>query len=163
MFLNAAKRVAPDPAPPNYGASLYAEMGWTWNGPPQPLQTDYAPIPPLSRLLRRAFVGPAIEPVILNSSLAETMALAGPISHWELRLTTPWNEMVPWAHPQGQSATVYDGRTQPDKRMHAIFVIYGEAYYKMLQTPGAQLWAQRPRHFRAEIGHPIPFDEVDKG
>jgi formylglycine-generating enzyme required for sulfatase activity len=163
MILNAAERVTPWPGPPHNRAGLSLQIDWQpaspWPDGPPDLWPFHIPIPPLSRLIQRAPLSPDRQLLLTHSSLSETESLMLPLAGWSVHLVENRSEVLPWAHPLGDYAEIGDDSHVIGKRLHAVDVDAGELYTRLLESPGAQLWAGTPRHFHREMGRPLPTTE----
>jgi len=147
MILNASELVMPSPTLPALGAARYMEIAWIRPKPdpqdpwaprvPEAL-TDGRPLQPLSRLYRRALIGPTAEEIVMWSNINEVVEMLGPLSGWQLRMTG-------------------------DAKASASMWQTGRSPYEQFGRPaGFQLYSQMPPHFRKEMGHPIPLDAPER-
>jgi hypothetical protein len=149
MLLNAAELVVTYPGPPTRGnerfmSSEFTPMKLPENAQFVPRQIEligaregYPDYPNLARLFRRLLNGPSTQDLIAWSSVAELQRILAPPGGWEMRMTT-------------QQQMGYIGRP-PGRGLAAL----GRA-------PGLKLWEELPRHFRVEMGLPVPIDEIDR-
>jgi formylglycine-generating enzyme required for sulfatase activity len=147
MIMNATELVAPYPGSPVRGADRFMEVAWL---PVPPRQSDpWMPrrtealldnegrLPPLSRLHRRALIGPTMEDILMWSNLNEATAILGPLAGWQVRMGTG----------RETSATTWGRGANP--------------YEKLGLPSGYTLWREMPHHYRLEMGRPIPFTAPD--
>ena len=98
---------------------------------------EYYPFPQLSRLFKRLLNGPSTQDLIAWSSVAELLRILEPPGSWELKMTL-----------LAQSG--YMGRPP------------GNGLAALGRAPGLKLWEHMPRHYRVEMGLPVPIDEIDR-
>jgi len=147
MIMNASEMVMPSPGPPASGGPRYMEIIWLplarpRNDPWAPrgveMLVDTRELQPLSRLFRRALIGPTMEDVMMWSSLNEALSMLVPLAGWRLRMG---GELI-------ATATTWPAGRNP-------YTVFG-------LPAGFELWKGMPRLFREEMGRPIPFNETDQ-
>lgn len=146
MLLNASEMVMPSPAPPASGALRYMESVWIplalpredpWAPRGIEMMVDTRGMQPLSRLFRRALIGPTIEDVMLWSSLNEALSMLAPLGGWRMRMG---------------AETTSTATTWPA----------GRSPYDVFGLPaGYEIWKGMPRLYREEMGRPVPFHQTD--
>lgn len=149
MILNAAELVVSHPGPPARGNDRY--MVSEFLPAKLPRDAQFVPrlteligaregnpeFPHLSRLFRRLINGPSTPDLIAWSHVAEMQRMLAPVGSWEIQMTA-------------LQQTGYLGRP-PARGLAALG-----------RSPGLKLWEQMPKHFRIEMGLPIPLDEIDR-
>jgi formylglycine-generating enzyme required for sulfatase activity len=147
MLLNASELVQPYPGGPINGRPRWMEVEWVRHDPTEkdPWKArglfalkEIDALPPLSRLYRRALLSPPVDELISLSNMSEIVSMLAPLEGWSLHMTSDSGVTVAGLIP----------RRPP-----------GAA---VLTFPGTDLYAERPRHFREEIGLPLPLDHTDR-
>jgi formylglycine-generating enzyme required for sulfatase activity len=146
MILNAYELVAPYPGAPTNGAPRYMAVTWTplpparddpWWARPVEILTGDQGLPPLSRLYRRTLLSPPAEEIMLWSNLSEVTSMLVPLSGWRVAVGRDYGSTgATWQRGRGP----YEAFGRPS---------------------GLQLWQGMPRHFRQEMGRPVPLNETD--
>lgn len=146
MILNAYELVAPYPGAPTNGGARYMAVVWTpllparddpWWARPVEILTGDQGLPPLSRLYRRTLLSPPAEEIMLWSNLSEVTAMLVPLSGWRVAVGRDY----------GSTGATWQGGRGP--------------YDAFGRPAGLQLWQGMPRHFRQEMGRPVPLNETD--
>jgi formylglycine-generating enzyme required for sulfatase activity len=147
VLLNANEMVAPYPGPPTLGNARYMEVFWNklpirppdeWLPRfPELVTSDERDLPPISRLYRRNLVGPSMEDVLAWSGINEAAQMLAPLSGLQVRMS-------------GAATSTAVGKPRSV-----------DAYAQLRRPPGMTLWEGTPRHFRVEMGMPIPVDRAE--
>jgi formylglycine-generating enzyme required for sulfatase activity len=147
MLLNASELVQPYPGGPINGRPRWVELDWIrreptdkdpWHARTLPSLKQIEALPPLSRLTRRALLSPPTDELVSLSNMSEILSMLAPLQGWSLRMTSDMVVTAEGLIPRRQ---------------------VGQA---VLNLPGFDLYAERPRHYREEIGLPIPLDHTDR-
>lgn len=146
MILNAAELILPFPGVPVRGEPRAMEVLWPpglpeandpWRVRPIEAITSGRPLPPLSRLYKRALTGPTPEDIVFWSNLNETVQMLGPVGGWRLTMSNA-TEVQALLWPSGSNP--YTGLNRP---------------------AGFKLWEHIPARYRQEMGRPVPLDSPD--
>lgn len=147
MLLNAAELVQPYPGGPINSRPRWMEVEWVrrepsdkdpWRARPLTALAQIDALPPLSRLYRRAFLSPPPNELLSLSNMSEVVSMLAPLDGWALHATQDSTITVSGLLPRRQTGPVVLGLSE------------------------AGLYAERPRHYRPEIGLPAPPDHTDR-
>ncbi len=147
MLLNASEMVQPYPGAPINGRPRYMGIEWLkreptkkdpWTTRSLPALAEIDSLPPLSRLYRRALPSPPASELMSLSSMSETISMVAPLSGWSLNITSDSTTTIAGLIPRRPPGAV------------------------VLRLPGSDLYEARPRHFRLEMGVPVPMDRTDR-
>lgn len=147
MLLNASELIQPYPGAPTNGRPRWMEVEWTRREPSQKdlwkarglfALKEISGVPPLSRLYRRALLSPPTDEMVSLSNMSEIVSMLAPLDGWKIHMTSDSGVTVSGLLPRRPAGPV------------------------VLSFPGSDLYAERPRHFRVEMGLPAPFDHTDR-
>jgi hypothetical protein len=147
MLLNAAELVQSYPGAPSNGRPRWMELEWLrreptdkdpWKARNLPALGDISALPPLSRLYRRALLSPPPDELITLSNMSEIVSMLAPLGGWEVQMTR-------------DMAVTAEGLIPKRPQGPVVFSLQG-----------ADLYSERPRHYRVEIGLPAPPPQTER-